>query len=36
VRFGEIARELNVKSGPRVCVRIVMASGVHYQSELNV
>jgi DNA modification methylase len=36
VRTGDIAHELKIKTGRRVCVRIVMASGDHYQSELNV
>jgi DNA modification methylase len=36
VRSGEIAREIIIKTGRKVCVRFVMASGVQYQSELNV
>jgi DNA modification methylase len=36
VRSGEVAHELKIKTGRRVCIRIVMASGSQYQSELDV
>jgi DNA modification methylase len=36
VRTGDIAQELKIKIGRRVCVRLVMASGIQYQFELNV
>ncbi len=36
VRSPEISRELKIKTGRRVCVRLTMASGPQYQCELNV
>ena len=36
VRTGDIAHELKIKTGRKVCIRLVMASGIQYQSELNV
>jgi len=36
VRAAEIPRSLKIKTGRRVCVRLVMASGKQYQVELNV
>jgi hypothetical protein len=36
VRTGNIAHELKIKTGRKVCVRWVMASGIQYQSVLNV
>jgi DNA modification methylase len=36
VRSSEVPRSLHIKTGRRICVRIMMASGVHYQIELNV
>jgi len=36
VRTGDVAQELRIKTGRKICIRIVMASGLQYQSELNV
>lgn len=36
VRTGGIAREIKIKTGRKVCIRLVMDSGIQYQSELNV
>jgi DNA modification methylase len=36
LRSGGIARELKIKTGRKVCVRLAMASGNQYQVELNV
>lgn len=36
VRSAEVPRSLKIKTGRRICVRLVMASGMQYQIELNV
>jgi DNA modification methylase len=36
IRSPEISRELKIKTGRKVCVRLTMASGSQYQCELNV
>jgi DNA modification methylase len=36
VRSGDVAQMLKIKTGRRICVRLVMASGSHYQIELDV
>ncbi len=36
VRTGDIAHEVKIKTGRRVCIRLVMASGSQYQFELDV
>lgn len=36
VRSGEIARELKIKTGRRICVRLMTVEGEQYQAELNV
>lgn len=36
LRSGDIPRTLKIKTGRRICVRLVLATGIHYQVELNV
>jgi len=36
VRSGDVAQIVRIKTGRRICVRLVMASGTHYQIELDV
>jgi site-specific DNA-methyltransferase (adenine-specific) len=36
VRSGDVAQMVKIKTGRRICVRLVMASGIHYQIELDI